>query len=139
MNDKCAAGTGRFLEVMSRALEVDLEDMGQRSFAAKKGLSISNMCTVFAESEVVSLVAEGNPVEDILWGIHDSVALRTVGLLEQIGRESDIFMSGGVARNEGVVRALEQRLGEKLIRIENPQIVGAVGAALIARDIGRTS
>lgn len=138
MNDKCAAGTGRFLEVMSRALEVDLEHMGQRSFAAKNGLSISSMCTVFAESEVVSLVAEGNPVEDILWGIHDSVALRTVGLLEQIGREPDIFMSGGVARNEGVVRALEQRLGERLLRIENPQIVGAVGAALIARDTGRT-
>jgi len=135
MNDKCAAGTGRFLEVMSRTLEVGLEEMGPLSLKAKRGLSISNMCTVFAESEVVSLVAEGNEVEEILWGLHDSVALRTVGLLDQMGREPDIVMSGGVAKNRGVVEAIEKRLRTRLHLADEPQIVGAVGAALIARDL----
>lgn len=135
MNDKCAAGTGRFLEVMSRALEVSLDEMGPLSLVARKGLSISSMCTVFAESEVVSLVAEGNAVPDILWGLHDSVALRTAALLDQIGREPDIFMSGGVARNQGVVEALEKRLGEKLHVPGDPQIVGALGAALLACEL----
>ncbi len=135
MNDKCAAGTGRFLEVMSRTLEVELEEMGPLSLKAKKGLSISSMCTVFAESEVVSLVAQGNTVEDILWGLHDSVAQRTVSLLDQIGRESDMCMSGGVAKNRGFVEAFERRLGEKLHITEEPQIVGALGAALLARDL----
>jgi predicted CoA-substrate-specific enzyme activase len=137
MNDKCAAGTGRFLEVMSRTLEVELDEMGPLSLEAKKGLSISNMCTVFAESEVVSLVAEGNDVCDILWGLHDSVALRTAGLLDQIGKEPDIFMSGGVAKNRGVVEAFESRLGEKLHIASEPQMVGALGAALVARDLSR--
>jgi len=135
MNDKCAAGTGRFLEVMSRTLEVGLEEMGPLSLESKRGLSISNMCTVFAESEVVSLVAEGNLVEDILWGLHDSVALRTVGLLDQMGREPDIVMSGGVAKNRGVVEAIERRLGTRLYMAVEPQIVGAVGAALVAREL----
>ncbi|MFQ6104835.1 MAG: acyl-CoA dehydratase activase [Candidatus Glassbacteria bacterium] len=135
MNDKCAAGTGRFLEVMSETLEVDLEDMGRLSLTAKKGLSISSMCTVFAESEVISLIAEGKAVCEILWGLHDSVALRTMGLLDQIGREPDIFMSGGVAKNSGVVEAVGRRLGEKIHRASDPQIVGAMGAALIAKDL----
>jgi predicted CoA-substrate-specific enzyme activase len=135
MNDKCAAGTGRFLEVMSRTLEVELDEMGPLSLKARKGLSISSMCTVFAESEVVSLVAEGNTVPDILWGLHDSVALRTVALLDQLGREPDIFMSGGVAKNRGVVEAFEKRLGGKIHIPSEPQIIGALGAALLARDL----
>jgi len=135
MNDKCAAGTGRFLEVMARTLEVELEEMGPLSLRSRGGITISSMCTVFAESEVVSLVAEGNAVEDILWGLHDSIALRTISLLDQVGRESDIFMSGGVAKNRGVVDALERRLGEKLYIAEEPQTVGALGAALLAREL----
>lgn len=135
MNDKCAAGTGRFLEVMSRTLEVPLDLMGPLSLESKKELSISSMCTVFAESEVVSLVAQGDAVPDILWGLHDSVAQRTVALLDQMGREPGIFMSGGVAKNRGVVEAFERKLGGKLHVPSEPQIVGALGAALIARDL----
>jgi len=132
MNDKCAAGTGRFLEVMARTLEVDLEDMGELSLKAKGEVKVSSMCTVFAESEVVSLIAEGHPKEEILRGLHRAIADRTASLVDRVGMAEKVAMSGGVAKNQGVRSCLEERLGVKIYVVEEPQIVGAVGAALIA-------
>ncbi len=135
MNDKCAAGTGRFLEVMAKALGVELDKMGELSLHHKKDLSISSICTVFAESEVVSLVSEGEEVEDILYAIHKAIADRTIGLLERTGGAvPKVVMTGGVAKNIGVIKALEDKIGEPLIVYYEPQIVGALGAALIALD-----
>lgn len=132
MNDKCAAGTGRFLEVMSDALDVGLEQMGERSLEFDEDLQISSVCTVFAESEVLSMQSQGKPVNDILRGIHKAIAERTIGLLERIGVEKDVVMTGGVAKNIGVVRAIEEKLGLKLMIPDEPQTVGAIGAARIA-------
>lgn len=132
MNDKCAAGTGRFLEVMSQALGVPLESMGPLSFSSRNRLSITNMCTVFAESEVVSLVAEGHPTEDIIRGLHDAVARRIAAMVQRIGLEREVTMTGGVALNSGVVKAIEEAIGVKLNVPPEPQMAGALGAALIA-------
>ncbi|HEX15660.1 MAG TPA: 2-hydroxyglutaryl-CoA dehydratase [Deltaproteobacteria bacterium] len=135
MNDKCAAGTGRFLEVMAKALGVELDKMGEKALRAKKDLSISSVCTVFAESEVVSLVAQGEEVEDILKAIHKAIAKRTVGLLERTGGAvPQVVMTGGVAKNIGVVRALEEEIGMPLTIYYEPQIVCALGAAIIAQE-----
>ncbi len=139
MNDKCAAGTGRFLEVMANALGVGLEEMGQRSLDFEEDLQISSVCTVFAESEVISLQSQGKKVNDILRGIHKAIADRTVGLLERIGVEKDVVMTGGVAKNIGVVRAIEQKLGLALLIPEEPQTVGAIGAAHIALQKARSA
>ncbi len=135
MNDKCAAGTGRFLEVMANALEVKLEDLGRLSLAARQTIKISSTCTVFAESEVVSLIAANQPREVIIRGLHDAVADRVMGLVQRVGFEEVVALTGGVAKNEGVVRALEERLRVKVFVPPEPQIIGALGAALIARDI----
>ncbi len=134
MNDKCAAGTGRFLEVMARALQMSLEDMGSTSLKFKKDLKISSLCTVFAESEVVSLIAEDNRVEDILHGIHDAIAARVVTLVERLGLKEKVALTGGVAFNEGVVHCLKDRLGVPLYIHDKPQIIGAMGAAALARE-----
>ena len=134
MNDKCAAGTGRFLEVMAMALNVDLQEMGERSLHFKGDIEISSLCTVFAESEVVSLVSEGREVEDILHALNKAVADRTVSLLERVGPAGKIAMTGGVAKNVGVVQAIEERLGQSAMVYHEPQIVGALGAALIALE-----
>ncbi len=134
MNDKCAAGTGRFLEVMSRVLQVPLEKMGEVSIKASEVVPITSICTVFAESEVISLIADGKSVEGILAGVHSSVASRVVSMLERIGKEPEFAMTGGVARNIGVVKAIENRLGRKLRIYKNPEIVGALGAALFAYE-----
>ena len=135
MNDKCAAGTGRFLEVMARALEVTLEDLGRLSRSAQRTIKISSMCTVFAESEVVSLIAENQPKEVIIRGLHDAIADRILGLVHRVGMEEEVALTGGVAKNEGVVHALEERLGVKLFIPPEPQIIGALGAAFAARDL----
>ena len=135
MNDKCAAGTGRFVEVMARTLEIDLEDFGPYALRAGRSVTISSMCTVFAESEVVSLIAEGLPEEEIARGVCDSIASRTSSLLERVGRKQKVAMSGGVAKNVGVVKALERILGFHLVLPAEPQTIGALGAALIARDL----
>ncbi len=135
MNDKCAAGTGRFLEVMAKALNVELDNMGERSLRYQNEIKISSICTVFAESEVVSLVSEGQEVEDILRAIHNAIADRTIGLLERIGEiQPQVVMTGGVAKNIGVVRTLEEKLGVTLSIYHEPQIVGALGASLLALD-----
>jgi predicted CoA-substrate-specific enzyme activase len=135
MNDKCAAGTGRFVEVMAKALDVDLDKIGDISLHHKKELTISSICTVFAESEVISLVSEGEEIEDILYGIHRAIADRTIGLINRLGgAEEEIIMTGGVAKNIGVVKALENILGTQLKIYVEPQIVGALGAAILASE-----
>lgn len=136
MNDKCAAGTGRFLEVMARALEVELIQMGPLGLESTQKVAVSSVCTVFAESEVVGLIHQGLDRKDIIQGIHSAVADRTRALVGRVGIESQVVMTGGVAKNQGVVHALSGRIGEKLHIPEEPQIVGALGAALIARDRG---
>jgi len=134
MNDKCAAGTGRFLEVMAKAMEVDLDDMGPLSLESNKEVNVSSTCTVFAESEVVGLVAAGHETRDILRGIHRAIAGRVAALSGRVGMEPLVVMTGGVAKNVGVVRALEERLGTELALPPEPQIVGAIGAAIIASE-----
>jgi len=137
MNDKCAAGTGRFLEVMAKALETTVDQLGPMSLKSKRPALITSQCSVFAESEVISLVAEGKSVVDIVAGIHHSVASRIMALVNRVGLEPDLTMTGGVAKNIGVRMALEEKLGQKLKELPegiDPQIIGAFGAALIARD-----
>jgi predicted CoA-substrate-specific enzyme activase len=135
MNDKCAAGTGRFLEVMAHALNVDIDKMGDISLKHKKEITISSICTVFAESEVISLVSEGEELEDILYGIHKAIADRTLGLVNRLGGvQEEVVMAGGVAKNVGVVKALENALGVAIKIYVEPQIIGALGAAIIALE-----
>ena len=134
MNDKCAAGTGRFIEVMAHVLEVSLEDMGKLSLNSQKPSLISSTCTVFAESEVVSLRAKGEPRENLIAGIHKGIASRTATMGRAIGFSKDVAFTGGVAKNVGVKRELENAIGIQINVPEEPQIVGALGAALLAED-----
>jgi len=136
MNDKCAAGTGRFLEVMARALEVDLVEMGPLGLESEEKIFVSSVCTVFAESEVIGLIHKGHDKKNIIQGIHRAVADRTRALVGRVGIEQEVTMTGGVAKNPGVVNALEERMKIKLNVPEDPQINGALGAALIASDKG---
>jgi predicted CoA-substrate-specific enzyme activase len=135
MNDKCAAGTGRFLEVMANALEVELSDMGRQSLQVRKGVSITSMCTVFAESEVISLIAEGYKVKEIIRGLHESISGRISRMAKRLRVKKEITFSGGVAKNEGIADALKILFGMSINIPEEPQIVGALGAALYARDV----
>ena len=134
MNDKCAAGTGRFLEVMARALEVDLDSFGEFSLAAENASKISSLCTVFAESEVISLIAKGEARTNIIAGIHDAVAARVAALANRVGVRAPLMMTGGVAKNIGVVKALELRLGAIKV-LPSAQVNGAIGAAVLARRL----
>lgn len=134
MNDKCAAGTGRFLEVMAKALEVELKELGRLSSQSKEKVLISSTCTVFAESEVISHKNQGRKKEDIIAGLHEAIASRIYGMVNQISVREKIMVTGGVALNEGVVKALEVKMGKKAFVAEDPQIVGALGAALIAKE-----
>jgi predicted CoA-substrate-specific enzyme activase len=135
MNDKCAAGTGRFLEVMARALEVDLDNFGDFALKARQPSAISSLCTVFAESEVISLIANGEKRENIIAGIHDAIAARVVTMANRVGFTPKIMMTGGVAKNSGVVRALEQKIGHKIEVSEKSQVTGAIGAAILAQRV----
>jgi predicted CoA-substrate-specific enzyme activase len=132
MNDKCSAGTGRFLEVMAAALGIELDDLGRISLESESPASISSTCTVFAESEVVSRVAEGVSKVDIVAGIHQAIASRIYAMTVRIPVEERVIMTGGVARNQGVVSALEKKFKTEIIVPEMPQHMGALGAALIA-------
>ncbi|MBE0569087.1 MAG: 2-hydroxyglutaryl-CoA dehydratase [Deltaproteobacteria bacterium] len=134
MNDKCAAGTGRFLEVMARTLEMDLEQLGERSLHASRPLQVSSTCTVFAESEVISLIASGAAPNDIAWAIHVAISERIAALAERIGVASPAVMTGGVAKNPAARRALEDRFRLKFLVPEEPQLAGALGAALFALE-----
>jgi len=132
MNDKCAAGTGRFLESAAQVMGVGLEELGPLSLASRVPLKITNVCTVFVETEIMSHLARGKKPEDILRGVHNSIASRTMALLRRVGIEEAITFTGGVARNDGIVQALEQRLGIKLRLSPDSQFMGALGAALFA-------
>ena len=134
MNDKCAAGTGRFLEVMSHALEVPIEQMGELSLKSQDPATISSICTVFAESEVISLVAQKRSRLYIVAVIHEAIGRRMHSLVSQVGVKPPVIMSGGVAKNIGVVRVLERLLATGITIPPEPQIIGALGAALFAFD-----
>ncbi len=132
MNDKCAAGTGRFLDVMARVLEVNVEDLGMLGAQSTRYVGISSTCTVFAESEVISQLAMDTDKRDIINGIHKSVASRVAGLAHRVGVREKVVMTGGVAQNAGVVKALQEELGVPIYTSPLTQYNGALGAALFA-------
>jgi predicted CoA-substrate-specific enzyme activase len=134
MNDKCAAGTGRFLEVMAHALEVELADLGQLALSAPRRAKISSTCTVFAESEVVTHLAAGVPRAEIIAGIHAAIAARVATMVGRIPVRDVVVLTGGVAHNAGVARMLGEKLGHTITVPEHAQLAGAIGAALIARE-----
>ena len=134
MNDKCAAGTGRFLQAAAFALEIPLDQLGPTALAAQRAVKISTTCTVFAESEVLSWVARGKKIEDILMGVHRSIAARSIALLTRVGIESEVTFTGGVARNQAMVDVLNELLGLRLNVSEESHFMGALGAALFALD-----
>ncbi len=134
MNDKCAAGTGRFLEMIARTLEVSLDELGAIALTSQEKIEITSMCSVFAESEVISLIANNKEKADIADGVCHAIANKAFGLLRRAGMEPEFMMTGGVAKNPGVVRAVEEKIGAKLYICEEPEIVGATGAALYALE-----
>jgi len=135
MNDKCAAGAGRFLEVTAAALGIRLEDMGDISLKATKKIQISNLCTIFAQQEVVALLSRGEKLESILAGLHDALANRIAALARRLGIEPDLVLTGGVAKNTGMVRAMKESLGCEILVPEEPLLTGALGAAILAKEI----
>jgi len=134
MNDKCAAGTGRFLEVIARVLGLKIEDLGDISSRAQTAVSISSTCTVFAEQEVATRLSEGSSVESIIAGLHESIATRVVRMAKKLKVEPDVVFTGGVAKNSGVVKAIEKQLGIPVLVPVDPLLTGAIGAALLGRD-----
>lgn len=137
MNDKCAAGTGRFIEAIIRNMEISLDDLEKLHFQGGEPCIISSMCSVFAESEVINLVNEGVELPRIIKGLHISLAGRIATLAKRVGVIEDVAITGGVAKNRGVIDAIEQKLGTKVKRFPegvDPQLIGAVGAAIIAAD-----
>ena len=135
MNDKCAAGTGKFFEAMARALDCGLEGLSSLSLQSNDPATITSQCSVFAESEVITLVNEGIDVIDIAAGIHESIAGRLNSMVRRVGLIEDVALTGGCAKNEGLVKALEKKLGVSVKKLpQDPQIAGAIGAALIAKE-----
>ena len=134
MNDKCAAGTGRFLEMIARTLEVSLDELGAIALTSQDKIEITSMCSVFVESEVISLIANNKEKADIADGVCHAIANKASGLLRRVGMEPEFMMTGGVAKNPGVVRAVEEKIGSKLYICEEPEIVGAAGAAVYALE-----
>jgi len=134
MNDKCAAGTGRFLGAAAAALEIPLEQLGSTALESEKPVRISTTCTVFAESEVLSWLGKGKAIQDILLGVHQSIGSRSIGLLRRVGVEQELTFTGGVARNVGMVHVLNESLGLQVNVSEDSHYMGAIGAALFALD-----
>jgi predicted CoA-substrate-specific enzyme activase len=134
MNDKCAAGTGRFLGAASAALDIPLQELGPTALESTRPVRISTTCTVFAESEILSWIGKGKKVEDILLGVHQSIASRSMGLLRRVGIEPEISFTGGVAKNVGMIRAIEDRLETRINVSPDSHYMGALGAALFALD-----
>ncbi|RLB43040.1 MAG: 2-hydroxyglutaryl-CoA dehydratase [Deltaproteobacteria bacterium] len=132
MNDKCAAGTGRFLEVMASTFGLSLDEMGELSLKAKEAMPISSVCTVFAESEVISLIAQNKPRENIILGLHTAIVNRVWNMAQTVGIHPELTMTGGVAKNRGVVALFEKKVGRPIHVYKEPQIIGALGAALLA-------
>jgi predicted CoA-substrate-specific enzyme activase len=139
MNDKCAAGTGRFLEIIAEALGVPLDKLGELSLTAEKPAVIGNMCTVFAEQEVTSQLAGGEPVSNLVAGIHQAIAGRIFALVSKLKIKPDIAITGGGAKNIGLVKALEAKFGCPVLVPGEPLITGALGAALIGREMYQKS
>jgi predicted CoA-substrate-specific enzyme activase len=137
MNDKCAAGSGRFLEVTAESLGVKLEDMGRLSLEAKGRAEISNICTVFAAQEVVAQLAAGTPLTDIIAGLHEAIATRIYGMARRLKIEREVAVTGGGAKNIGLVKALEAKLGYPVLVPPEPLLTGAIGAALLGKDMVR--
>ena len=135
MNDKCAAGTGRFIEVVAETLGVPLTDMGKLSLSADETVSISNTCTVFAEHEIVSKLADGVAPPGIIAGLHEALATRVYGMARRVKIEKDVAITGGGAKNAGLVKAFENRLGYPVLIPEDPLLTGAIGAALLGKDL----
>jgi len=135
MNDKCAAGTGRFLEVLADTLGLKLDDMGSIAAKAKNKVAISSTCTVFAQMEVVFRLAEGIAIEDIVAGVHHAIASRAVGMMQRLKIEPDVVFTGGVAKNSGVVSAVRENLGCEVLVPEEPLLSGAIGAAILGKEL----
>ena len=134
LNDKCAAGTGRFLGAASSALDIPLDELGPTALRGDRPVKISTTCTVFAESEVLSWLGKGKKIEDILLGVHQSIAARSTGLLRRVGIEAEVTFTGGVARNVAMIEALARSLGLPVNVSDESHYVGALGAALFALD-----
>jgi predicted CoA-substrate-specific enzyme activase len=134
MNDKCAAGTGRFLEVISDALGIRVEDLGSISLNSTDKVKISSVCTIFAQQEVVSYLSEGTPLEDIVAGLHEAIAGRVVRMVKRLKIEPDVVLTGGVAKNIGVVRAVREHIGLEVLVPEDPLLSGALGAAILGKE-----
>lgn len=134
MNDKCAAGTGRFLGAAASALDIPLPDLGPTALRGERPVKITTTCTVFAESEILSWLGKGKKIEDILLGVHQSIAARSAGLLRRVGIEAEVTFTGGVARNVAMISTLEERLGQKVNVSDDSHYMGALGAALFALD-----
>ena len=134
MNDKCAAGTGRFLEVIAKALGLNLEDLGSISLKSTNKVNISNTCTIFAQQEVISRLSEGVPIEDAVAGLHEAIASRTGIMLRRLKIEPDVVFTGGVAKNSGVVKAVKENLACEILVPDDPLISGALGAALLGKE-----
>ncbi|MDH6679167.1 putative CoA-substrate-specific enzyme activase [Rhodococcus sp. LBL1] len=134
MNDRCASGTGRFFDVLARALEVEISAVGDLALQGSDGLEVSSMCATFAETEVISLLAQGQGKADIAASVHRAVASRTLGLVAQVGKATPTVMTGGVARNPAAIRYVSQALRHPVELLDQPQIAGAYGAGLLALD-----
>ena len=134
MYDKCAAGTGRFLEVISDALGIKVEDLGSISLRSTNKVKISSVCTIFAQQEVVSYLSEGTPLEDIVAGLHDAIAGRVVRMVKRLKIEPDVVLTGGVANNIGVVKAVRENIGCEVLVPEDPLLSGALGAAILGKE-----
>lgn len=134
LSEKCATGSGKFLQVIAKVLQVKLEELGTLSLQSKKKVQFTTGCAVFAESEAISRIADGAAKEDIIAGVHDSIALKIQVLINKLSLEKECAMVGGGALDQGLVKSIENKLGIKLLVPENPQIVQALGAALLARE-----
>jgi (R)-2-hydroxyacyl-CoA dehydratese activating ATPase len=132
MNDKCAAGTGRFLSNAAETVGIGLDEIGPISLGAKKPVRLSTVCAVFVESDIMSYLAEGKTVPDILGGVHNAIAARTVALVRRVGIDPEVTFTGGVSRNIGMVKALEEKLGQPVNVCDDSHYIGAIGAAIFA-------
>jgi predicted CoA-substrate-specific enzyme activase len=139
-NDKCASGTGRFLEVMAEVMNISLDELGKFSLSAQAPVNMASTCTVWAQADVIKYINEKVPVENIAAGINNAMAARMAILVNNVGVEGDICMTGGVAKNAGVISAIEKLIGKtiKRIRKSDPQLAGAIGAAILAAEKGDT-
>jgi predicted CoA-substrate-specific enzyme activase len=139
MNDKCAAGTGRFIEKMAESLGIPLDNFGSISLESRNDITISNTCTVFAEQEVVAQLARGVSVSDLAAGVHKAIATRIVGMVSRIKIEKDIAVTGGGAKNTGLVKAIEERIGSTVVIPPDPLLTAAIGAALLGKEVVQKS